>query len=148
MTLLMNAWADLFMLSAFQWSLSMNQCPLFDDADKLDIIRPMVQLFERFKTYRIDQGELTCLKAIVLFRPEIPGLQDAAQVEKSQDQAQLMLQQHLVRTQAAPTRFGKLLLLISMTRDACPLKVIERIFLQPALGNKTIESVIADIHKN
>ncbi|KAI6191735.1 hypothetical protein M3Y97_00260000 [Aphelenchoides bicaudatus] len=148
MTLLMSAWADLFILSAFQWSLSMDKCPLFDDIDNLEIVRPMSQLFDRFKSFRIDQGELTCLKAIVLFRPEVGGLQDAIQVEKSQDQAQLMLQQHLVRTQATPTRFGKLLLLISMIRESCPLKVIERVFLQPALGQKSIELVISDIHKN
>lgn len=58
----MEAWSDLFILSAFQWSLSMDKCPLFEDADNVDIVQPMIKLFDRFKNHRLDQGEITCLK--------------------------------------------------------------------------------------
>jgi hypothetical protein len=148
MTLLMHSWSDLFVLSAFQWSMSMDKCPLFDDGDNVEVLRPMMQLFERFKQYRLDQGELTCLKAIALFRPELDNLHNQDQVEKFQDQAQIMLHQHVNRIQPNPVKFGRILLLIPMIKDACPVKVIEQVFLQPALGNKSIQDVIADIHKN
>lgn len=69
-------------------------------------------------------------------------------MEKFQDQAQIMLHQHVNRTQANPVKFGRILLLIPMIKDACPVKVIEQVFLQPSLGSKTIQEVIADIHKS
>lgn len=58
MTLLTHAWADLFVLSAFQWSMSMDKCPLFEEVDNNEALQPMMQLFERFKNYRLDQGNL------------------------------------------------------------------------------------------
>jgi hypothetical protein len=45
-------------------------------------------------------------------------------------------------------RFGRILLLVPLLHDACPLKLVERVFLQPALGDKTIHTVIMEIHKN
>jgi hypothetical protein len=58
----------------------MDKCPLFEEADNVEALHPMIQLFERFKDYRLDQGELTCLKALILFRPELDGLQDQKEV--------------------------------------------------------------------
>ncbi|KAI6181043.1 hypothetical protein M3Y98_00786400 [Aphelenchoides besseyi] len=148
MSLLMSSWSDLFILSVFQWSLEMEKCPLLDGIDNVDVMRPMVQLYERFKAYGLDQGELTCMKAIVLFRPETRGLKEASQVERMQDQAQIMLQQHASRGQMNMTRFGRLLLLIPVMHAACPPPLIEHVFLRVALGEKTLQSVITDIFKN
>ncbi|KAI6206850.1 hypothetical protein M3Y94_00961300 [Aphelenchoides besseyi] len=148
MSLLMSSWSDLFILSVFQWSLEMEKCPLLDGIDNVDVMRPMVQLYERFKAYGLDQGELTCLKAIVLFRPETRGLKETSQVERMQDQAQIMLQQHASRGQMNMTRFGRLLLLIPVMHAACPPPLVEHVFLRVALGEKTLQSVITDIFKN
>lgn len=129
-TILLEAsWAELFILSAFQWSLSTNfdrsKCPLFiENFDSInnkkeEIFCAIQNIYERFKTYTIDQGELICLKAIVLFRPgktfflvfiinyfiEINNLQNISYIEGLQDQAQLMLQQHVARRFPSSTRY-------------------------------------------
>jgi hypothetical protein len=58
-----------------------------------------------------------------------------------------MLHQHVSRLQANPVKFGRIILLIPMMREACPVKLIEKVFLEPAIGSKSIFEVIADIHK-
>ena len=49
----------------------------------------------RLTQLRLDHTEYTCLKALVLFKPEVVGLKQGLQVEVLQDQTHLMLQVHL-----------------------------------------------------
>ncbi|CAD5229124.1 unnamed protein product [Bursaphelenchus okinawaensis] len=146
-TLLENAWPELFLLSAFQWSMEMDKCPLFEGTAQSSLIKPLVTLFELFKTRSPDQAELACLKALVLFKPEIRGLRNNAQVERLQDQAQAMLQQHSCNKEGTSPRFGKLLLLLPPLRTASVPKLMEKVFLNGALNGKTVASVIDDIGK-
>ena len=46
----------------------------------------------RLTQLRLDHTEYTCLKALVLFKPEVVGLKQGLQVEVLQDQTHLMLQ--------------------------------------------------------
>lgn len=86
MILLEEAWSELFLLCAIQWSLPLDSCPLLSLPDlcpgiqgkgsypSLDL-RLLQEVFSRFKALAVDPTEFACLKAIVLFKPgEGPGV--------------------------------------------------------------------------
>lgn len=78
--LLEEAWSELFLLCAIQWSLPLDSCPLLSLPDlcpsmqgktsytSLDL-RILQEVFSRFKTLAVDPTEFACLKAVVLFKP-------------------------------------------------------------------------------
>lgn len=75
-----EAWSELFLLCAIQWSLPLDSCPLLSLPDlcpgmqgktsytSLDL-RLLQEVFSRFKALAVDPTEFACLKAIVLFKP-------------------------------------------------------------------------------
>lgn len=78
--LLEEAWSEMFLLCAIQWSLPMDSCPLLSLPDlspthqsKLSPptadLRLLEEVFNRFKALAVDPTEFACLKAIVLFKP-------------------------------------------------------------------------------
>lgn len=78
--LLEEAWSELFLLCAIQWSLPLDSCPLLSLPDlcpsmqgktsytSLDL-RVLQEVFSRFKSLAVDPTEFACLKAVVLFKP-------------------------------------------------------------------------------
>lgn len=80
MILLEEAWSELFLLCAIQWSLPLDSCPLLSLPDlcpgiqgkssytSLDL-RLLQEVFSRFKALAVDPTEFACLKAVVLFKP-------------------------------------------------------------------------------
>ena len=80
---------------------------------------------------------------------EVSELRDSTQVEDLQDQAQIMLRDHIM--QQYPTnkyRFGKLLLLLPVLKTVSP-RVIENVFFRASIGtNVTVERLICDMFKN
>lgn len=151
--LLESAASELFLLSAFQWCLGMEKCPLLEaDAQnvntKSESWQAMRHLYRQFKNYALDQGEVACLKAIALFNPDARGVKQSAQVENIQDQAQLMLQQHTSRAHGTPSRFGRIILLLLPLRSVACSKIVDSAFLEPAFGNKPVAEVVADLCRN
>lgn len=81
--LLEEAWSELFLLCAIQWSLPLDSCPLLSLPDlcpaiqgkgsytSLDL-RLLQEVFGRFKALAVDPTEFACLKAVVLFKPGEP----------------------------------------------------------------------------
>lgn len=78
--LLEEAWSELFLLCAIQWSLPLESCPLLSLPDlapsmpcKATLsgvdVRLLQEIFSRYRTLTPDPTELACLKAIVLFKP-------------------------------------------------------------------------------
>ena len=57
----------------------------------------LTEMVARLTQLRLDHTEYTCLKALVLFKPEVVGLKQGLQVEVLQDQTHLMLQVHLAQ---------------------------------------------------
>ena len=79
MILLEEAWSELFLLCAIQWSMPMDGCPLFAIPDHLPAVpgskvspvsdmRSLQDVMARFKAVQVDPAEFACLKAIVLFK--------------------------------------------------------------------------------
>ena len=70
------------------------------------------------------------------------------QVENLQDQAQVMLGQH-VRSQSLqrPARFGRLLLTLPLLRTV-PAARIESHYFRQTIGSTPMEKVLCDMYKN
>lgn len=79
--LLEEAWSELFLLCAIQWSMPLDSCPLIaglyeqSQASNTPILPSMVaelqilqEVVARFRTIRVDPAEFACLKAVVLFK--------------------------------------------------------------------------------
>lgn len=89
--LLEEAWSELFLLCAIQWSLPLDSCPLLSLPDLcpgmqgkssytgLDL-RLLQEAFSRYKALAVDPTEFACLKAVVLFKP---GEQQEEEEEES-----------------------------------------------------------------
>ncbi|XP_062858099.1 photoreceptor-specific nuclear receptor [Trichomycterus rosablanca] len=157
--LLEEAWSELFLLCAIQWSLPLESCPLLSLPDlspssqgkssaSASDLRLLQELFTRFKALQVDPTEFACLKAIVMFKPDANGLKDPEQVENLQDQSQVMLAQHihtLYNSQAA--RFGRLLLLLPSLHFVSSER-IELLFFHKTIGNTPMEKLLCDMFKN
>ncbi|XP_029431105.1 photoreceptor-specific nuclear receptor [Rhinatrema bivittatum] len=157
--LLEEAWSELFLLCAIQWSMPLESCPLLSVPDlspnihgktlpsSVDI-RILQETITRFKSLNVDPTEFACMKAIVLFKPETRGLKDPEQVENLQDQSQMMLGQHnRTHYPSQPVRFGKLLLLLPSLRFISSDR-IELLFFHRTIGNTPMEKLLCDMFKN
>ncbi|XP_018619011.1 photoreceptor-specific nuclear receptor [Scleropages formosus] len=157
--LLEEAWSELFLLCAIQWSLPLDSCPLLSLPELSPTLqsktspsgadlRLLQEMFGRFKALTVDPTEFACLKAIVLFKPETRGLKDPEQVENLQDQSQMMLGQHIrAHYSSQPSRFGKLLLMLPSLRFVGSER-IELLFFHRTIGNTPMEKLLCDMFKN
>lgn len=80
MILLEEAWSELFLLGAIQWSLPLDSCPLLTPPEasgssqgRLALAgaetRFLQETISRFRALAVDPTEFACLKALVLFKP-------------------------------------------------------------------------------
>ncbi|XP_078237164.1 photoreceptor-specific nuclear receptor isoform X1 [Pogona vitticeps] len=157
--LLEEAWSELFLLCAIQWSLPLESCPLLSVSELAPTLpgkpasggvdlRALQEIIVRFKALLVDPTEFACMKAIVLFKPETRGLKDPDQVENLQDQSQVMLGQHnQIHYPNQPVRFGKLLLLLPSLKFISSER-IELLFFRRTIGNTPMEKLLCDMFKN
>uniref|UniRef100_A0A8C4DF69 Photoreceptor-specific nuclear receptor n=1 Tax=Dicentrarchus labrax TaxID=13489 RepID=A0A8C4DF69_DICLA len=157
--LLEEAWSEMFLLCAIQWSLPMDSCPLLSLPDlsptqqaKISLptadLRILEEVFNRFKALVVDPTEFACLKAIVLFKPETRSLKDPEQVENLQDQSQVLLGQHMHSVYPSQSaRFGRLLLLLPSLHFVSSQK-IEQLFFHRTIGSTPMEKLLCDMFKN
>ncbi|XP_065813265.1 photoreceptor-specific nuclear receptor-like isoform X2 [Labrus bergylta] len=157
--LLEEAWSEMFLLCAIQWSLPLDSCPLLSlpelsptQQGKISLPtadhRILEDIFNRFKALAVDPTEFACLKAIVLFKPETRSLKDPEQVENLQDQSQVLLGQHIHSVYPSQSaRFGRLLLLLPSLHFVSPEKV-EQLFFHRTIGGTPMEKLLCDMFKN
>lgn len=80
--LLEEAWSELFLLGAIQWSLPLDSCPLLvppeasaagSSQGRLALAsaetRVLQETISRFRALAVDPTEFACMKALVLFKP-------------------------------------------------------------------------------
>ncbi|XP_028401954.1 nuclear receptor subfamily 2 group E member 1-like [Dendronephthya gigantea] len=156
--LLEEAWSELFLLNAVHYSLPVDMTTLFSATDRnasqsvtskvVKEIRTLQNVVARFHQLQMNTVEYACLKAIVLFKSDLRGLRAPRDIEKLQDQAQVMLndycQTHLPSSDNA--RFGKLLLTLPLLRSVNP-KIIEQVFFFRAGEVIQIERILCDMFK-
>ncbi|XP_058963327.1 nuclear receptor subfamily 2 group E member 1 isoform X1 [Pocillopora verrucosa] len=159
--LLEEGWSELFILSVAQWNLPVEMGTLLaaaglsperDNSDKsvcgMSEIKAMKNIVERFRAANIDQTEYACLKAIILFKPDIRGLRAPSHVEQLQDQAQSMLGEYDRQTYPnQQVRFGRLLLMLPALR-VLSAKCIEQMFFRGTLDNIPMERLLSDMFKS
>ncbi|XP_036354491.1 photoreceptor-specific nuclear receptor-like [Octopus sinensis] len=159
--LLEESWCELFILSVAQWSLPIDTNSLLSanswsmdshHTEKIAFMMSQLQFMQdiiaRCNELHVDATEYACLKAIILFRPEVKGLRDSKQVDRLQDQAQIMLNDYISRHHAAvQPRFGKLLLLLPSIRLVNP-RSIEELFFRRMIGSVPIERLLCDMFKS
>ncbi|CAL1265398.1 unnamed protein product [Larinioides sclopetarius] len=140
--LLEEAWSELFLLCAIQWCMPLDSSPLFTPTEHLNAGLPNGKAALTLADVRTLQETLARFKSV-----DARGLKDAHQVEGLQDQAQLMLQQH-VKTQhpTHPFRFGRLLLMLPSLRYV-PSDRVEGMFFHRTIGNTSMEKLLCDMFK-
>ncbi|XP_050534131.1 protein dissatisfaction-like [Daktulosphaira vitifoliae] len=155
--LLQESWKELFLLHLAQWSIPWDLSPLLNsekarerlpvDDLKVNIEMKIIQeILARFRQLSPDGSECGCMKAVILFTPETPGLIDAQPVEMLQDQAQCILGDYVRgRYSRQPTRFGRLLLMLPNLR-AVRQSTIERLFFKETIGDIPIQRLLGDMY--
>jgi len=156
--LLRLVWSELFVLNAAQCNMPLNVAPLLVAAglhgapmaaDRvvsfMDHIRIFQEQVEKLKVLHVDNAEYSCMKAIVLFTSDAPGLSDVQVIEQMQEKSQCALEEYC-RTQYPnqPTRFGRLLLRLPSLRTVSS-QVIEQLFFVRLVGKTPIETLIRDM---
>ncbi|XP_072291898.1 photoreceptor-specific nuclear receptor-like [Eucyclogobius newberryi] len=157
--LLEEAWSQLFLLCALQWSLPLESCPLFSphesspahpsrSAFPVAELRLLDDTFRRFRALAVDATEFACLKAIVLFKPDTHSLKDPEQVESLQDQSLVLLGKHIHSVYPNQSgRFGRLLLLLPSLHFVSSQQ-IEQLFFFRTIGSTPMEKLLCDMFKN
>ncbi|XP_013403453.1 nuclear receptor subfamily 2 group E member 1 [Lingula anatina] len=159
LVLLGDTWKDLFILNLAQWNIPLEvhcilECakltPEEVSGDKMAVIlseiRYIRDIVERLKQQELDTTEYACLKAILLFRTETVDISNVHQIERLQDQAQVLLGEYCrQRHPLMPTRFGKLLLILPCLRVVSG-RLVEKLFFQETIGSIPIERLVADIY--
>ncbi|XP_054713861.1 nuclear receptor subfamily 2 group E member 1-like [Uloborus diversus] len=151
--LLEESWSDIFVLSAAQWGFPLQEGFLSFATMVSPERRPLVanqlhqmkNVMSQLISQQVDHTEFSCLKALILFRPEASGLRDPLQVELLQDQTQLMLHEYVLTKQPpSKVRFGKLLLILSLARKVHS-SVVEEVFFRKTIGSVPIERLLCDM---
>ena len=91
--------------------------------------RVLIELVSKMQEMSLDKTELGCLRAIVLFNPDVKGLQDINRVEQLRERVYATLEEYTRTThENEPGRFAKLLLRLPgeiSVEQAGPLSLVE-----------------------
>ncbi|KAL0277373.1 UNVERIFIED_CONTAM: hypothetical protein PYX00_004689 [Menopon gallinae] len=153
--LLEDSWSDLFILSAAQWTLPIDEDYLVSmtsaSVTKQQLLekeaRRLKETIARFTIMRVDHTEYACLKTLTLFKSEATGLRDRVRVEMLQDQTHIVLHDHCISQDSPKARFGKLLMLLSSV-SVFSKEIIEELLFRKTIGSISIERVVIDMLKN
>lgn len=97
--------------------------------------RVITELVQKMKEMKLDRTELGCLKAIVLYNPDVKQLQDPSLVEELREKVYATLEAYAKQKYPEqPGRFAKLLLRLPALRSI-GLKCLETMFLFKTVGD-------------
>lgn len=108
--LLNESWAELFIIAAAQWGLSIDE----QQPAASPFLKLLQNVIKHFVSLKIDHFEAACLKALILFRAD-------STVDTSNSQQILLLQNQtlcLLIEKCGGLRFGHLLLLLPQIKTA------------------------------
>ncbi|XP_049764341.1 nuclear receptor subfamily 2 group F member 6-like [Schistocerca cancellata] len=152
--LLEEAWGELFVLSAAQWELPLDEgqsatSGTIAPAPRRQSLEAeacrLRETLSRCAQLRVDHTEYACLKALVLFKPECPGLSARAHVQLLQDQTLAMLLDYCGGgAGGGGRRFGRLLLLLPAAQ-APTRHALEDLFFRRTVGDVSIRALLRDM---
>jgi len=103
--------------------------------------RVLSELIKKMREMRMDKIELGCLRAIVLYNPDVKQLQDSAVIEQLREKVYASLEIYCRTKYPGETgRFAKLLLRLPALRSIA-LKCIEHLF-QHVVGDQPINQFL------
>ncbi|XP_051510505.1 hepatocyte nuclear factor 4-beta-like [Myxocyprinus asiaticus] len=103
--------------------------------------RILEELVRPLKELNITDTEFVCLKTIVFFAPDCPGLQCAQAVRRLRFQSQVLLDE---ATSEQRGRFGELLLLLT-TLQSVAWQMVEQLQLMHLLGKANMDSLLMEM---
>lgn len=104
--------------------------------------RVLTELVAKMREMKMDKTELGCLRAIVLFNPEVKGLKCIPQVENLRERVYAALEDYCKQNYPdQPGRFAKLLLRLPALRSI-GLKCLEHLFFFKLIGDTPIDSFL------
>lgn len=107
--------------------------------------RVLVELVSKMKEMQIDKTELGCLRAIVLYNPDVKGLKEVTRVEQYRERVYASLEEYCRATHETETgRFAKLLLRLPALRSI-GLKCLEHLFFFKLIGDNSLDSYLLDL---
>ncbi|XP_055706545.1 protein ultraspiracle isoform X2 [Phlebotomus papatasi] len=111
--------------------------PIFD--------RILSELSVKMKRLNMDRAELGCLKAIILFNPDIRGLKCRQDVDVLREKVYACLDEHC-RTEhpGDDGRFAQLLLRLPALRSIS-LKCLDHLFFFRLIGDKQLETFVSEM---
>ncbi|XP_052901721.1 nuclear receptor subfamily 2 group E member 1-like [Anopheles moucheti] len=136
--LLEEAWAELFVITAAQWGLPIDNEFIVRNPQAVKL----QSAIQQFGIARVDYREAACLKALVLFRPDQPRLYAAHEVLLLQDQTVALLHE-----KCGGVRLGHLLLLLPAIKAAANAKVLQEMLFRKTVGEVAIERLLLDLMK-
>uniref|UniRef100_A0A182VR55 Nuclear receptor subfamily 2 group E member 1 n=1 Tax=Anopheles minimus TaxID=112268 RepID=A0A182VR55_9DIPT len=136
--LLEEAWAELFVITAAQWGLPIDNEFIVRNPQAVKL----QSAIQQFGIARVDYREAACLKALVLFRPDQPRLYAGHEVLLLQDQTVALLHE-----KCGGVRLGHLLLLLPAIKAAANAKVLQEMLFRKTVGEVAIERLLLDLMK-
>lgn len=107
--------------------------------------RVLSELVHKMKEMRMDKTELGCLRAIILFNPDIRGLKSVQEVEMLREKIYAVLEEYTRTTHPnEPGRFAKLLLRLPALRSIS-LKCLEHLFFFRIMGDVPIDTFLTEM---
>ncbi|CAI9544252.1 unnamed protein product [Staurois parvus] len=160
-SLVKACWNELFSLGLAQCSQIMNVATILTafvnhlhgnlqhdklSGDKLKLVMDHIFKLQEFCNsivkLNLDGYEYAYMKAIVLFSPDHPGLENVSQIEKLQEKAYTEFQDYVTTTYPDDTyRLSRLLLRLPALR-LMSAAVMEELFFAGLIGNVQIDSII------
>uniref|UniRef100_A0A0K8TPF2 Nuclear receptor subfamily 2 group B member 4 n=1 Tax=Tabanus bromius TaxID=304241 RepID=A0A0K8TPF2_TABBR len=107
--------------------------------------RILSELSVKMKRLNVDRSELSCLKAIILFNPDIRGLKSRHEVDICREKIYACLDEHC-RTEhpGDDGRFAQLLLRLPALRSIS-LKCLDHLFFFRLIGDKQLENFVVEM---
>ncbi|XP_072257366.1 nuclear receptor subfamily 2 group C member 1 isoform X1 [Pyxicephalus adspersus] len=160
-SLVKACWSELFSLGLAQCTQVMNVATILTafvnhlhgslqhdklTGDKLKLVMDHIFKLQEFCNsmvkLNLDGYEYAYLKAIVLFSPDHPGLENVSQIERLQEKAYTEFQDYVTRMYPDDTyRLSRLLLRLPALR-LMSAAVMEELFFAGLIGNVQIDSII------
>ncbi|XP_046404348.1 retinoic acid receptor RXR-alpha-B-like isoform X3 [Ischnura elegans] len=107
--------------------------------------RVLTELVAKMREMHMDKTELGCLRAVILFNPDVRGLKSRRQVESLREKVYAALEEHAKSTHPdEPGRFAKLLLRLPSLRSI-GLKCLEHLFFFRLIGDVPIDTFLVEM---
>ncbi|CAG9853877.1 unnamed protein product [Phyllotreta striolata] len=110
--------------------------------------RVLSELVNKMKEMKMDKTELGCLRAIILYNPDVRGLKSSQDVETLREKIYGVLEEYTrMNHPNEPGRFAKLLLRLPALRSI-GLKCLEHLFFFRLIGDVSVDTFLKEMLEN